>query len=62
MRQKVPTLSRGITAVVRAPVTVVADGTGAGVLKYAMVEGDVVVVDPNAGHRCHPRRDDTLAR
>ena len=57
MRQKVPTSSRGITAVVGAPVlpsvplsdlpsSAVMDGTGAGDLKYAMVEGDIVVVDP----------------
>jgi hypothetical protein len=57
MRQKVPTSSRGITAVVGAPVlpsvtladlpiSAVMDDTVAGVLKYATVEGDVVVVDP----------------
>jgi hypothetical protein len=56
MRQKVPTASRGITAVVGAPVLpsvplsdlpgTVIDGTGAGFLKYATVEDDVVVVDP----------------
>jgi hypothetical protein len=57
MRQKVPTSSHGITAVVGAPVlpsvtlsdlpsSAVMDDTVAGVLKYATVEGDVVVVDP----------------
>ncbi len=58
MRQKVPTSSRGITAVVGAPVlpsiplsdlpssSAVMDNTGVGVLKYATVESDVVVVDP----------------
>ena len=57
MRQKVPTSSGGVAAVVGAPVlssvplsdlpsSAVMDGNGAGILKYAMVEGDVVVVDP----------------
>jgi len=57
MRQKVPTSSRGLSAVVGAPVlpsiplrdlpsSAVMDNTGAGVLKYATVESDVVVVDP----------------
>jgi len=57
MRQKVPTSSRGIRAVIGAPVppsvllsdlpgSGVGDGIGAGVLKYATVEGDVVVIDP----------------
>ena len=57
MWQKVPTSNRDITAVVGAPVlssvplsdppgSAVMDSAGVGVLKYAMVEGDVVVVDP----------------
>ena len=57
MRQKVPISSRGITAVVGAPVlpsiplsdlpsSAVMDNPGGGVLKYATVESDVVVVDP----------------
>ena len=57
MRQKVPTSHPGITAAVGAPVlpsiplsdqpsAAVMDGIGAGVLKYATVESDVVVVDP----------------
>ena len=57
IRQKVPTSSHGITAVVGAPVlpsvplsdlpsSDVMDRIGAGVLKYATVEGDVVAVDP----------------
>jgi hypothetical protein len=57
MRQKVPTASRGITAAVGAPVlpsvplndlpsSNIIDGAGAGLLKYATVEDDVVVVDP----------------
>jgi hypothetical protein len=57
MRQKVPTPNRGITAVVGAPVlpsvplsdlpsSAVMGNTLAGVLKYATVEDDVVVVDP----------------
>ncbi|HTV27726.1 MAG TPA: hypothetical protein VMF32_08085 [Xanthobacteraceae bacterium] len=57
MRQKVPIPSRGIAAVVGAPVlpsvplndlpgSAVIDNTGTGVLKYATVESDVVVVDP----------------
>jgi hypothetical protein len=57
MRQKVPTSSTDIAAVVGAPVlpsvtlsdlpgTAFVDDTGAGFLKYATVEGDVVVVDP----------------
>jgi hypothetical protein len=57
MRQKMPTASRGVTAEVGAPVlpsiplsdlpsSIVMDDTKAGVLKYATVESDVVVVDP----------------
>ena len=57
MRQKVPTSSGSVAAVVGAPVlssvplsdlpsSAVMDGNGAGILKYAMVEDDVVVVDP----------------
>jgi hypothetical protein len=57
VRQKVPSTSRGIAAAVGAPVLpsvplldlpscAALDGTEAGFLKYAMVEGDVVLVDP----------------
>ena len=57
VRQKVPTAGRGIAATVGAPVPpsvplldlpscAALDGTEAGFLKYAMVEGDVVLVDP----------------
>ena len=56
-RQKLPAASRGITAIVGAPVlpsvplsdlpsSIVTGGSEAGFLKYAMVEDDVVVVDP----------------
>jgi hypothetical protein len=56
-RQKVPAASRGITPIVGAPVFPSVplsdlpgfagmDGSGLGFLKYAMVEDDVVVVDP----------------
>jgi hypothetical protein len=59
MRQRAPGSSRGITAAIGAPVppsvalldlpyqTGIGDGED-GFLKYAMVEGDVVVVDPIA--------------
>jgi hypothetical protein len=57
VRQKLPAPSLGITAIVGTPVSpsvplsdlpssVVIDGSEAGFLKYAMVEDDVVVVDP----------------
>lgn len=57
VRQKLPAASRGITAIVGTlvspsvplsdlPSSVVIDGSEAGFLKYAMVEDDVVVVDP----------------
>ncbi len=57
VRQKVPTSSRGITAVVGTPVlpsvplfdlpsAANIEAGGIGYLKYAMVEDNVVVVDP----------------
>jgi len=57
VRQKLPMTTRGIATVVGAPVlpsvplrdlpsSAALDGTEAGFLKYAMVGGDVVLVDP----------------
>jgi hypothetical protein len=57
VRQKVPAASHGITAIVGTPVfpsvplsdlpaSAAVDGSGVEFLKYAMVENDVVVVDP----------------
>lgn len=56
-RQKLPTQTHGITAIVGTPVlpsvllsdlpsSAAIDSIGTGFLKYAMVEDDIVVVDP----------------
>lgn len=57
VRQKLPASTRGIAAIVGSPVppsvllsdlpaSAIIDGNEVGFLKYAMVEDDVVVVDP----------------